>query len=146
MLNLKDFSSPFSVYSTPIISCLTNSAFLMQKDCSNPHATSNAIFRRHLNGRAWMNDPDVFFLREENMKMTFEKRKLIAKINSTFGSLLFISDNIKNYNDAQKAVLKETFAPKDICIKKAEFVKQDIIGVEYTENGETSLRSLPVTP
>ncbi len=108
----------------------------IREDCSNPHATSNAIFRRHLNGRAWMNDPDVFFLREENMKMTFEKRKLIAKINSTFGSLLFISDNIKNYNDAQKAVLKETFAPKDICIKKAEFVKQDIIGVEYTENGE----------
>lgn len=107
----------------------------IREDCSNPHATSNAIFRRHLDGRAWMNDPDVFFLREENMKMTFEQRKLIAKINSTFGSLLFISDDIKNYNDEQKAVLKDTFAEKEIKIKKAEFEVQDIIAVEYTENG-----------
>ena len=81
-----------------------------------------------------MNDPDVFFLREENMKMTFEQRKLIAEINSTFGSLLFISDDIKNYNDKQKAVLKDTFAEKEIKIKRAEFEVQDIIAVEYTEN------------
>lgn len=107
----------------------------IREDCSNPHATSNAIFRRHLDGRAWMNDPDVFFLREENMKMTFEQRKLIAEINSTFGSLLFISDDIKNYNDKQKAVLKDTFAEKEIKIKRAEFEVQAIIAVEYTENG-----------
>ena len=107
----------------------------IREDCSNPHATCNAVFRRHLDGRAWMNDPDVFFLREENMKMTFEQRKLIAEINSTFGSLLFISNDIKNYNDEQKAVLKDTFAEKEIKIKKAEFEVQDIIAVEYTENG-----------
>ncbi len=108
----------------------------IREDCSTPHATSNTIFRRHLNGRAWMNDPDVFFLREENMKMTFEKRLLIAKINSIFGSLLFISDDIKNYNNKQKQALIDTFGEKDIKVQKAEFIKKDIIQVVYSENGE----------
>lgn len=108
----------------------------IREDCSTPHATSNTVFRRHLDGRAWMNDPDVFLLRDENMNMTFEQRSLVAKINSIFGSLLFISDDVKNYNEKQKSALKNTFAKKDIKIKKAEFVQKDIIGVEYTENGE----------
>ena len=108
----------------------------IREDCSNPHATSNSIFRRHLDGRAWMNDPDVFFLREENMKMTFDQRLLIAKINSIFGSLLFISDDIKNYNNKQKQALIDTFANKDINVKKAEFSKKDIIKVDYIEDGQ----------
>lgn len=108
----------------------------IREDCSTPHATANTIFRRHLDGRAFMNDPDVFLLRDENMEMTFEQRKLVAKINSTFGSLLFISDDIKNYKEHQRQALIETFTEKDIKIKKAEFVKKDIVCVEYAENGE----------
>lgn len=108
----------------------------IREDCSNPHATCNTVFRRHLDGRAWMNDPDVFFLREENMKMTFKQRLLIAKLNSIFGSLLFISDNIENYNEQQTQALKDTLSAKNIKINKAEFVKKDIIGIDYVENGE----------
>src|SRR5699024_6918480 len=65
-----------------------------REDVSVPHAVNNTIFRRHLDGRAFMNDPDVFLLRNTNMKMNLEKRELLAKINSLFGSLLFISDNV----------------------------------------------------
>ena len=86
----------------------------MRDDVSTTHTICNTIFRRHLDGRVWMNDPDVFMLRDYNMKMTFEQRKLVAKINSTFGSLLFISDDVSSYNQEQKDALKETFAQKDI--------------------------------
>ncbi|MDE5963802.1 MAG: alpha-galactosidase, partial [Eubacterium sp.] len=86
----------------------------IREEVSTPHAVCNTIFRRHLDGRAWMNDPDVFLLRDKNIKTDFEQRKLLAKINSVFGSLLFISDNIDEYNNAQLKVLNETFAPKDI--------------------------------
>lgn len=106
----------------------------IREEVSTTHAVCNTIFRRHLDGRAWMNDPDVFLLRDKNVKTDFEQRKLLAKINSTFGSLLFISDNIDEYNSAQLKVLNETFAQKDIKIKRAEFVHTDIMEAEYTEN------------
>ena len=105
-------------------------------DTSTPHTICNTIFRRHLDGRVWKNDPDVFMLRDYNMQMTFEQRRLVAKINSTFGSLLFISDDVSSYGEEQKAVLKETFAQKDIKIISAEFVEQDIMQAVFEENGK----------
>lgn len=73
----------------------------IREEVSTTHAVCNTIFRRHLNGRAWMNDPDVFLLRDKNVKTDFEQRKLLAKINSVFGNQLFISDNIDEYNHTQ---------------------------------------------
>ncbi|MDE6614097.1 MAG: alpha-galactosidase, partial [Clostridia bacterium] len=110
--------------------------YCLRDDVSTPHAVCNSIFRRHLDGRAWMNDPDVFLLRDNNIGMTFEQRKTLAKINSTFGSLLFISDDVSLYNEEQKHVLKETFKPKQVKILYAGFVKEDIMKTEYIENGE----------
>ncbi|MDE7215598.1 MAG: hypothetical protein K2O08_02195, partial [Clostridia bacterium] len=83
-----------------------------------------------------MNDPDVFLLRDDNIGMTFEQRKMLAKINSTFGSLLFISDDVSKYNEEQKKTLKETFEKKDIKILSAQFQEKDVITAEYLENGE----------
>ncbi len=107
-----------------------------REDVSTPHTICNTIFRRHLNGRAWMNDPDVFMLRDNNMFMPMEKRKLIAKINSTFGGLLFISDDVSRYNEEQKAALRETFAQKDVKIISAEFVAKDVMQTVFEENGK----------
>ena len=110
--------------------------YVHREDVSTPHAVCNTIFRRHLNGRAWMNDPDVFLLRDTNIKMTLKQRTLLAKINSTFGSLLFISDDTGEYSDKQREILCDTFADKDIKIKSAEFISDDVIMAEYTENGK----------
>ena len=112
-----------------------NKKHKIRDDVSTPHTICNTIFRRHLNGRAWMNDPDVFMLRDYNMHMTFEQRKLVAKINSTFGSLLFISDDVSSYGEEQKAALKETFAQKDIKIISAQFVQEDIMQAVFEEDG-----------
>ena len=113
-----------------------NRKYCMRDDVSTPHAVCNSIFRRHLDGRAWMNDPDVFLLRDNNIGMTFEQRKTLAKINSTFGSLLFISDDVSLYNEDQKLALKETFMPKQVKILSAGFIDKDIMKTEYIENGE----------
>lgn len=40
---------------------------------STKQALNNTVFRRQLNGRAYGSDPDVFFLREENCKLTAEQ-------------------------------------------------------------------------
>ncbi|MCC8016410.1 MAG: alpha-galactosidase, partial [Clostridiales bacterium] len=44
------------------------SRYCIREDVSTPHAVCNSIFRRSLNSRAWMNDPDVFLLRDNNIK------------------------------------------------------------------------------
>ena len=101
---------------------------------STPNAVTNSIFRRHLDGRAFCNDPDVFLLRDSNIKTTFEQRKLLAKINKIFGNLLFMSDNIGEYNEAQKAVYMDTLDGAKKKVVSAEYKTNEIIEINYIEN------------
>ena len=111
---------------------------MMREDVSTPHAVCNAIFRRHLDGRAWLNDPDVFLLRDTNIKTTFEQRKLLAKLNSIFGNLLFTSDDVAQYNGEQLTALLEAFDKKHYSVSRAEFVDKNIMEIDYSENGEAA--------
>lgn len=106
-----------------------------REDVSTPHAVCNTVFRRHLDGRAWKNDPDVFLLRDSNIHMDFPQRRLLSVINSVFGSLLFISDNVSEYSEEQKKALAQAFADNEYKILSAEFTGKDILAVVYTENG-----------
>ena len=108
--------------------------FTTREDVSTPHGVNNSIFRRHLDGRAFMNDPDVFFLRNENMKMDFKKRTLLAKIDSLFGSLLFVSDNVGNYDAEQMRALKDVFTSQKADILSAEYTAKKQITVKYRLN------------
>lgn len=108
----------------------------IREEVSTPHAVCNAVFRRHLNGRAWMNDPDVFLLRDRNNKMSMEQRVLLSEINSLFGSLLFISDDVGEYNAAQLRALYAAFAPRDVSVIRAEFGEDRRMNIVYLENGQ----------
>ena len=55
---------------------------------STKQAIGNTIFRRQLNGRAWLSDPDVFFLREENLRLTAEQKRKLAQVNALLGGVL----------------------------------------------------------
>lgn len=107
----------------------------IREDVSTPNTINCSIFRRGLNGRAFMNDPDVFLLRDNNIKMSFEQRKLVAEINSVFGSLLFVSDNVSQYSREQLDVFLDTIHKRNVKILKAGICKNDIIGVEYLLDG-----------
>lgn len=107
----------------------------IREDVSTPNTINCSVFRRGLNGRAFMNDPDVFLLRDNNIKMSFEQRKLVAEINSVFGSLLFVSDNVSQYSREQLEVFLDTIHKRDVKILKAGICKNDIIRVEYLLNG-----------
>lgn len=112
--------------------------FSHRENVSTVHTLCNSIFRRALDGRAFRNDPDVFLLRDNNMHCTFEQRQIIAKVNKLFGSVLFTSDNVGDYNAAQMETLRETFRKDDIKIENAEFLakSRNIINIDYTQNGE----------
>ena len=66
---------------------------------STKQAISNSIFRRQLNGRAFLSDPDVFFLRENNVKLTCREKKLLADCCSLFGGMLLCSDDMSAYSE-----------------------------------------------
>jgi alpha-galactosidase len=65
-------------------------------------AITNSIGRRHLDGRAFWNDTDVYILREESNSLSPAQRYSLFLANMIFGNVLFTSDNIANYGDASQ--------------------------------------------
>lgn len=95
-----------------------------REDVSTKNTLTNTIYRRHLDGRAWLNDPDVFLLRDNNIKMPMSQRRIVAKVNSMLGNLLFVSDDVSTYTKEQMKIFEQT-----ICREKAE-----VIGAEIADN------------
>ncbi|MDE5964946.1 MAG: alpha-galactosidase [Eubacterium sp.] len=92
-----------------------------REDVSTKNTLTNTIYRRHLDGRAWLNDPDVFLLRDNNIKMPMSQRKIVAEVNSMLGNLLFVSDDVSTYTDEQMRIFT-----KIISCDKAEIISAEI--------------------
>lgn len=116
--------------------CWENKAF-SREDVSTQHTLMNTIFRRHLDGRAFLNDPDVFLLRDNNIKMPINKREIVVQVNSLCGNLLFVSDDVSKYNEQQKQIFIDTVTNPKAEIKNAEFIKNRIIKIDYSLNNRT---------
>ena len=102
---------------------------------SSQNAITNTIFRNHLDGRAFCNDPDVFFLRDINIGYNWEQKLLHGKVNSVCGNVLFVSDNAGDFDDNRIDVLKDFFKDKAYKVNMAEFVGEDEIRLDFTEDG-----------
>ena len=103
---------------------------------STLNAINNAIGRRHLNKRAFLNDPDVFLLREDNISLTKTQKETLFVINYIFGSLLFTSDNIKEYDDNKNAMfdmIKDFESKKIISVDRSD---TNLITVVYENRNE----------
>ncbi len=111
---------------------------------SAQHAINNSIFRRHLNGRAFMNDPDVFFLRNNNLKFTEEQKLLLAKINNLCGNVLFVSDNAGDYDSKQMELLRKFFRKTDEKIISAEYTDKDNITIVSELDGKINTFSFNI--
>ena len=110
-------------------------------------ALTNTIFRRHLNGRAFVNDPDVFYLREDNpsdpyyakqgkIYLTRDQELLIADLNNLCGDVLFVSDNIGAYSDEDVELCKKFFTKNKRKVLDAQFVSLDDVEVIYENEGK----------
>lgn len=98
-------------------------------------AINNSVFRRHLNGRVWMNDPDVFFLRKDNLTFTDEQKYLLGRINNLCGNVLFVSDNAGDYDKPAQELLKVFFEKTDEKIIEAEYVDASVIRIITEKDG-----------
>lgn len=84
------------------------------KWCNNRERVSTMVAMRsvlgrwQLNDHAFLNDPDVFILRDENNKLTTTQQNTILTLNSILGKLIFTSDFIGDYSDEQLSEYLET--------------------------------------
>lgn len=118
--------------------------FTHREDVSTPNAIHNSVYRRCLNNRAFLCDPDVFLLRRSNIKFTFEQQKVLAKFIKLFGSVLFMSDNVDEYDDEQMAVFNDTLADDDMQIVAINETNNKLF-IDYTQNGEPHTLGFCVT-
>ena len=101
---------------------------------STRQSLENTIYRRQLNGRAFGSDPDVFFLRTENLKLTEEQKDLLAKVNTLLGNVWLTSDAMDRYSEAQKARYRELRALRQA--KNVRFDADHGRRLFYDLNGE----------
>lgn len=106
---------------------------------SAQNAITNSVFRHHLNGRVFCNDPDVFFLRNNNLTFTKEQKLLLGKINNLCGDVLFISDNAGEYSDDNIKLLKKFFSKNNSTITSAEFDSKNDLRICYVEDNQSKI-------
>lgn len=70
----------------------------------------NTVFRRQLNGRAFWNDPDVVFFREDNLKLTDGQKKSLQQVNALLGGVFLTSDDMSKYTPEMKKSYSEVRA------------------------------------
>ena len=117
-----------------------NRQFAHRERVSTKQAIENSVFRRELCGRAFVNDPDVFFLREENCRLTAEQKLLLARVNALMGDVLLTSDDPAAYGDKQRAQYKELVH----LFREARDIRvdADAMVIRYTLDGRENTLAL----
>ena len=67
----------------------------------------NTIYRSFFNDRLFGNDPDVFLLRDDNIKLSVNQRRALITLNALFGSVLMTSDNLGKYDEKKRKLLSD---------------------------------------
>jgi len=66
---------------------------------STKNAVTTVVSRRQLNSRAYLSDPDVFFLRDDNLKLSKSDRYDLAVMDALLGGLFLTSDDPSSYTE-----------------------------------------------
>ncbi len=103
----------------------------------------NTVFRRHLDGRAFRNDPDVFLLRDDNIRLTPKERELLATVNALFGGVLFTSDNVGAYDEKKRRIYGRIEALDRSCVTKIRATPRKLT-VTYRSGGKKQKFTLPL--
>ncbi|URA09664.1 glycoside hydrolase family 36 protein [Thermospira aquatica] len=72
-------------------------------------AITTTLGRFPLNRIGFINDPDVFILRETNNRLSHEQKYTLYMVNQLFGGLLFTSDNVGEYSSQTENLYRLQF-------------------------------------
>lgn len=110
---------------------------------STKHSLLNSVFRRQLDGRAFLNDPDVFFLRRDRVGMPASQRQCLAEINALTGSVLFTSDDCAEYNDNQQMMLRRLMLLREAEVTAAE-LENDQLTLRFRRGEKEYTKQYPL--
>lgn len=102
---------------------------------STKHTLLNTVYRRQLSERAFLNDPDVFLLRDYNVSLSDEQKTALATVNGLFGGVLFVSDDFSRYSAKQKKLYYNVLSlaeATDIVVTE----KGGRMRIDYTLSGK----------
>lgn len=101
---------------------------------STKHAIANTITRHGLDGRAHGNDPDVFFLRDNNIKLNTTEQDYLASLDAIYASVWLTSDNLNAYDERRTAryySLEQNRRPARVKVDR------DTYNLEFEAAGQT---------
>lgn len=102
---------------------------------STRNTICDTIYRRTLDGRAFLNDPDVFLLRDENIHLSRKRKTQLATVNGLLGSLRFTSDNYSLYDEKKRELYKRVIGLRSAKVKSVTDSRRKII-IRYSESGQ----------
>ena len=94
----------------------------------------NTIFRSAMDGHVFMNDPDVFLLRDDNISLSLAQRKALIMIGHLCGSVYMTSDNVAEYTQDKLDILAEAKRLEDAEITDVTR-NGNIITIDYLLKG-----------
>ena len=101
---------------------------------STKHSINNTIFRRGLDGRTHGNDPDVFFLRDNNISLTEKEKDYLATVNALCGSVWLTSDNLNVYDAAKIAKYRNLAHVREAATDIS--IDEDTLTISYVLDGK----------
>lgn len=110
--------------------------FMHRERISTKITLQNTIYRSLFDKHLFLNDPDVFLLRKDNIHLKDYQKNSLITINSLFGSVLMTSDNIAEYDEQTKNLLNEKlnlfYNAKDVSFKK----NGKYVNISYSLDGQ----------
>lgn len=123
----------------PDVSLIFDDAFYMRRlhreRISTKITLLNTIYRGPMDGSVFRCDPDVFLLRDNDIKMSKEQRRSLCMLNHLCASVYMTSDNVAEYDEEKKAVLREAQKLADARITNIER-KDSLITITYQLDGQ----------
>ena len=97
----------------------------------------NTVYRSFFNDRLFGNDPDVFLLRDDNIKLSVKQRRALLTLNALLGNVLMTSDNLGQYDQTKRKLLSDALDLFYNAQVEGYSRKGDAIEINYTLNGKS---------
>jgi len=110
--------------------------FFHRERISTKVTLQNTIYRSIFARSLFLNDPDVFLLRDNNISLSLEQREALATINALFGNVLMTSDNPGDYDDARKEILNRILHINHDATDRRYSRNGDLINISYMLDDE----------
>ena len=110
--------------------------FFHRERISTKVTIQNTIYRSIFARSLFLNDPDVFLLRDDNISLSLEQREALATINALFGNVLMTSDNPGDYDDRKKEILNRILHIHHDATNRRYSRDGDFIHISYMLDGE----------